>query len=217
MTTLKTFTFSKARPLPVIILADISGSMYGDKIDSLNYAVAEMINSFSQEDVVRTEIHVAVITFGGQGAVIHQSLKPAREIKWGNMTANGMTPMGSAFTIVCQLLEDKEQLPVRAYTPTIVLISDGQPNDEWQEPLATLLNSERAKKAVRLAMGIGEDAETKMLEMFIANPEIPVFMAHETRDIRKFFKYLTFFTTQRSRSSAPDQFMLPPADLERLG
>ena len=217
--TLKTFTVSKARPLPVIILADVSGSMHGEKIDSLNYAVGEMIKVFSQEDIVRAEIHVAVITFGGQEAIMHQSLKPATEIIWQNMKANGMTPMGAAFAIARQLLEDREQLPIRAYLPTIVLVSDGQPNDEWQQPLEALLNSERAKKAVRLAMGIGEDAEHQMLERFIVNPEIPVFMAHQTRDIHKFFKYITNTTTQRSRSATPNQYILPPigGTLERLG
>jgi uncharacterized protein YegL len=191
--------------------------MYGEKIDSLNYAVSEMIRVFSQEDIVRAEIHVAVITFGGQQAIIHQTLKPAKEILWGDMTADGMTPMGGAFTISRQLLEDREQLPIRAYTPTIVLVSDGQPNDSWQEPLQSLLNSDRAKKAVRLAMGIGEDAEPQMLEKFIANPEIPIFMAHQTKDIHKFFKFITFFTTQRSRSVNPNQYMLPAGDLKGLG
>ena len=43
MPSLKEFTVSSARPLPVILLADVSGSMAVDgKIDALNGAVAEM-------------------------------------------------------------------------------------------------------------------------------------------------------------------------------
>ena len=46
MTTLSDFTIATPRPLPVIVLADISGSMSENgKIDSLNQALEEMIKS----------------------------------------------------------------------------------------------------------------------------------------------------------------------------
>src|SRR5438876_10944541 len=61
MSKLKEFTVSSARPLPVILLADVSGSMAADgKIDALNAAVAEMLAAFAEEDDGRAEIHVAV-------------------------------------------------------------------------------------------------------------------------------------------------------------
>ena len=67
MNKLKEFTVSTARPLPVILLADISGSMDEQgKIQSLNQAVREMIESFRDEDDLRAEIHLAVITFGSK-------------------------------------------------------------------------------------------------------------------------------------------------------
>ena len=68
MEKLKEFTLSSARPLPVIVLADISGSMLEHgKIQSLNLAVREMLEAFRDEDDLRAEIHVAVITFGKGG------------------------------------------------------------------------------------------------------------------------------------------------------
>ncbi|HCA19477.1 MAG TPA: hypothetical protein DEO40_02225, partial [Treponema sp.] len=39
------YTVAKARPLPVILLLDRSGSMSGEKISTLNSAVNEMIQS----------------------------------------------------------------------------------------------------------------------------------------------------------------------------
>src|SRR4051812_45128833 len=62
---LKKFVSSSARPLPVIVLADVSGSMREDgKIDALNVALKDMITAFAEEDVGRVEIQVAMITFG---------------------------------------------------------------------------------------------------------------------------------------------------------
>src|SRR3954454_20602242 len=97
---LKEFTVSSARPLPVVLLVDVSGSMSADgKIDALNAAVAEMLAAFAEEDDGRAEIHVAVVTFGGKAAV-HAPLQPARGVRWTPMRANGRTPMRAAIDLV---------------------------------------------------------------------------------------------------------------------
>ena len=44
------FTAPKAKPLPVILLLDVSGSMSGDKIRNLNDAVRDMLNTFSDTE-----------------------------------------------------------------------------------------------------------------------------------------------------------------------
>ena len=66
MSKLKDFSIATARMMPVIILADVSGSMtaYG-KLAALNRAMAEMIAICVSEQDARAPIHVAVITFGG--------------------------------------------------------------------------------------------------------------------------------------------------------
>lgn len=66
MSKLKDFSIATARMMPVIILADVSGSMtaYG-KLAALNRAIAETIAIFASEQDARAQIHVAVITFGG--------------------------------------------------------------------------------------------------------------------------------------------------------
>jgi len=65
MSKLKEFTVSAARPLPVVVLADVSGSMAVDgKIQAANLALREMIEAFQDESDLRAEIHLSVITFG---------------------------------------------------------------------------------------------------------------------------------------------------------
>lgn len=209
--------------MPVIILADVSGSMttHG-KLSSLNRAIAEMITFFADEQDVRAEIYVAVITFGGYGANLHQSLQPASQIQWVDMKATGTTPLGAAFELATLLLEDKTLIPSRSYHPNLVLVSDGQPTDEkgqvsdnWKEPLQHLLNSERASKALRFAMGIGPDADEETLKAFLIgqHPEIPVFRTDETK-IQKFFRWVTVTVSSRSRSVSPNS--VPPIDLDNL-
>lgn len=206
MSKLKEFTTQAARPLPVILLADVSGSMGVDgKIQALNHAVREMIEAFQDESDLRAEIHVSVITFGGQ-ARTHLPLGPARNASWTDLGASGGTPMGAAFDLARELIEDRATVPSRAYRPTIVLVSDGQPTPPGSEaePLRQLLESERGGKAFRMALAIGADADQAVMQAFLADPLARVYRADEARQIRQFFQLVTMSVSSRSRSANPN-------------
>ena len=216
MSELREFTMLSARPLPVIVLADVSGSMSANgKIEALNDAVAEMIAIFADEDGSRAEIHVSVITFGGNQAKLHKAFEPAYGTQWEPMQAAGRTPMGDAFTLAQEIIEDREKISSRSYRPTLILVSDGMPTDEWRSPLSRLLQSERASKAMRFAMGIGVDADHETLTAFLGNDEGRVFEAHEAREIKNFFRWVTMTVTTRSRSAKPNSaVVIEPTDLD---
>ena len=95
---LQQFTATSARPLPVIILADTSGSMGVDgKIQALNLALNNMLNSFKQESRIKAEIQVSIVTFSGETANIYMPLKPVSDINQEiALGASGGTPLGDA-------------------------------------------------------------------------------------------------------------------------
>jgi uncharacterized protein YegL len=62
------------------------------------------------------------------------------------MTADGCTAMGVAFSLAKGLIEDKNVVLSRAYRPTVVLVSDGQPTDAWERPIESLINEGRSSK-----------------------------------------------------------------------
>lgn len=204
---LKDFTVVAARPLPVIVLVDVSGSMSADgKIETLNRSLREMIVSFGSEDDLRAEVHVGVITFGGSKAEAKHPLAPASKLVWDDLKASGKTPLGAALAFASNWLEDKSIIPSRAYMPTLVLVSDGQPDkgDAWQHELQKLLRSERGAKAQRLALAIGADADEQVLKAFIANPEVPVLHAQDAVQISRFFRFVTMSVCSRLASVNPD-------------
>ena len=97
MSELKDFAVNKPRPLPVVLLADVSGSMAAEgKIDAMNQSVKEMVATFANEDDLRAEIHVCVITFGGEAKTLIP-LQPASSVEWTDMTASGFTPLGGGY------------------------------------------------------------------------------------------------------------------------
>lgn len=211
---LREFATLAPRPLPVFVLADISGSMAVDgKIQALNQALRDMIEAFQGEEDLRAEILLSVLTFGDGRARIAQPLLPARQVSWSDLSASGNTPLGACLSLAQGLLEDRAVIPERSYRPTVVLVSDGQPNDAWQQPLQDLLASERSSRAFRFALAIGDDADLTVLRAFLGTPDAHVHRASEARQIRSFFRYVTMSITQRSRSTSPNQpAFAPPED-----
>lgn len=202
---LEKFTIKKPKPLPVLLLLDVSDSMAGEKINNLNNAVSEMINSFKNEKV-DVEIQVAVITFGSE-CKISQKYMNASDIRWQNLQAGGNTPLGECLKLAKEIIEDKETTPSRAYRPAVILVSDGYPTDIWQEPMMSFISNGRSSKCDRMAMAIGNDADKEMLSLFLKGTKNHLFEAKDAADIFKFFKYVTMSVTMRSKSVNPNEII----------
>lgn len=213
------FIKKEGRALPVFILLDVSGSMKGEKIETVNVALKEMINSFKKIENPKGIIELCLITFGGSQVNVIKELSQLKDSDVYTLTANGNTPMGMAFEKVAEMIEDKNVVSSRAYTPTIVLISDGNPTDynpagksieeimAW-ESLMKIHSGIRCSKATKLAMGIGGDVDINILKAFINNNEIPVISAKDNNTISKFFEWVTMSVSVRSVSSNPNQAQL---------
>lgn len=213
---IQSVTVTQARPLPVFLLLDVSGSMsVNGKMEALNQAAQEFLETLAAESTFRSELQVAIITFGGT-AQLHLPLTQAKDARWTPMQAQGGTPLGEALTLLTGLIEDPAQVPSRAYRPTVVLASDGQPNGAWEAPLEHFLKSPRASKAFRFALGIGEDADQGMLKRFLADPQAEVYTARHAKSLIEFFRWVTMSVTARSHSATPDAPMLEAQRLTRV-
>ncbi|KJG23061.1 tellurite resistance protein TerY [Photobacterium iliopiscarium] len=203
------FTVAKAKPLPVVLLLDVSLSMGPNDdenapINVLNRAVDEMVLDFSNNQTNEIEILLSVITFGTE-VKLHLPYTVANQVEWTPLKASGMTPMGGAFAMTKAMIEDKDVTPSRAYRPTLVLVSDGGPNDtHWQEHLSSLVNEGRSQKCDRLAMAIGTSADNRVLNKFIEGTEHTVFQAEDASKIKEFFRFVTMSVTSRTVSQNPN-------------
>ena len=226
------FTVSKPKPLPVIFLIDVSGSM-GEIIDETdmretgqtvfvdgrvwnlveggisriqlcNKCCAKMLESFSDSERNNIEIDVAIITFGST-VQIHTPLTSASEIVWQELQqTDGDTPLGEALKIAKNMIENKSIVPSRAYRPAVILVTDGRPNDNWEEALNLFVSEGRSSKCDRIALGIGRDFDESVLSKFIEGTNRTIFKADEAEQIQEFFKYVTMSVTTRSLSKNPN-------------
>src|SRR5712691_4616297 len=109
--------------------------------------------------------------------------------------------MGRAFTLVAEHLKAPPMVP-RCLPPVLVLISDGYPTDDVNRGLNAIMAQPWGKKAVRLAIGIGGDADYNMLQKFIGNPEILACHANNPEALILYIKWASTAAVQAA--SAPN-------------
>ena len=192
-----------SRPLHFIWIADSSGSMEQDgKIQALNTAIREAIPHMRKvaEDNPNAQVLVRAVKFSN-GAQWHLSQPtPVADFAWTDLAAEGETDMGKALQLVAEQLK-MPPMSERALPPVLVLISDGQPTDDYASGLKALMEQPWGRKAVRIAIAIGEDADTEVLQKFIGNPEVKPLQANNPEALVKYIKWVS--TAVLKSASAP--------------
>ena len=192
------------RPLHFIWIADCSGSMAVDgKIQSLNTAIKEAIPHMQDvaDENPNAQVLVRAVRFS-DGAQWHVS-QPTdiADFKWDDLEAGGVTAMGMALNIVADQLKIPPMTD-RALPPVLVLISDGQPTDDFTSGLQALMNEPWGRKAVRIAIAIGEDADQEVLKKFIANPELKPLQANSPESLTKYIRWVSTAVLKSASSPA---------------
>jgi uncharacterized protein YegL len=176
------------RPLHLFILADCSGGMDGKKMDSLNFAIIQMLQNFEDWDrgELEAELKFRVLKFATEPEWHVEEPAPIAEFRryWTDITAvqHGWTNMGAAFREIARALAP-DRLESRALRPAIVLVTDGLPTDrpgEFDAGLDALLAVPAGKAAFRAAVAIGADANSDYLNRFIGDPSVPVLVAERS-------------------------------------
>ena len=190
------------RPLHFIFLADCSTSMSGEKVQALNHAIQEAIPHMREvaKGNPNAEVLVRAIRFSA-GAQWHVS-QPTNvdEFEWNDLSTSGRTDMGHALRLVTEALK-VSSMPERALPPVLVLVSDGQPTDDFEGGRQALMAEPWGMKAVRLAIAIGNDADTHVLQRFIGHAEIQPLQASNAEDLVNYIRWAS--TAVLQAASAP--------------
>jgi uncharacterized protein YegL len=192
------------RPLHFIWLADCSGSMGNDgKIQALNTAIREAIPHMQRvaDENPNAQVLVRAVKFAS-GAQWHVAQPtPVAAFRWPDLKAGGHTDMGKALALVAEALK-MPPMSERALPPVLVLVSDGQPTDHFEAGLSALLDQPWGKKAVRMAIAIGEDADHDVLQKFIGHPELRPLQANNPEALVSYIKWVSTAVLQAASSPA---------------
>jgi uncharacterized protein YegL len=190
------------RPLHFIWITDCSGSMSVDgKVQALNNAIRETLPHMRRvaDDNPNAQVLVRALAFS-TGAWWHvERPTPVEEFRWADLSADGVTDLGQAMLLAAEALRFPEG--ERGLVPVLVLVSDGQPTDDYKAGLNALLAEPWGLKAVRIAIAIGRDADTEVLQQFIANPELRPLQANRPDDLVHYIRWAS--TAVLKRASTP--------------
>ena len=211
------------KPLHFIFVLDVSGSMRrGGRIQALNHAIAEVIPHLRDEarHNPHAQLMVRVLAFATTAEWIVEEPTPIDEFQWHRLDAvpQGFTELGSALHVLADAFQDLDE-QLGGFPPAIILVSDGRPTHtsgiSFADGLQELLSQRWGAAAIRLALGVGRDADLHSLRRFIGHENIPLLRADSPEQL---VEYIVWASRAASRvASMPvvrvgsDAFAPPPA------
>lgn len=193
------------KSMTIFFLIDVSGSMKGTKIGSLNSTMEELLPSLIGVGEASTDVKIAIMKFSTD--VEWATPEPVRIEEyqyWDRLEAEGLTFMGDAFLELSRKLSRSSFLnsPSISFAPVIFLLSDGSPNDDWKKGLETLKQNKWFQHGLKIALGIGSKVNMDVLRAFTGNDELAV-QAKNAEQLRELIKLLAVTSSQiGSRSLA---------------
>lgn len=203
------------RPLHFFVLADCSGSMAADgKMQALNNAMRETIPHLVEvaDANPHAMVLVRVLAFS-TGARWHvDAPTPVEEFQWADLTADGYTDLGAALDLLAGELSSPP-MEERALPPAIVLVSDGMPTDDYRVAYNALVDEAWGARSVRLAVGIGRDADREMLNGFVSSEELGAVTANNPEQLAHMIRWASVHAS-RAASTATALPAFGPAPID---
>jgi uncharacterized protein YegL len=199
------------RPLHFFVVADCSGSMAADgKMQALNNALREALPHLVSVALQNphADLLVRVLAYSSGAWWEREVPTPIQDFAWSDLEAGGYTDLGAALSTLARQLE-VPPMEERALPPAIILISDGMPTDDWQRGLDDLLAQPWGDRSVRMAVGIGRDADHEVLQRFIGNAEVPPLTASNPEQLVRLIRWASTHAGRVASTMAADE--PPPA------
>ena len=103
----------------------------------------------------------------------------------------------------------------RALPPAVLLISDGMPTDDYKPALGRFLDEPMGRRAVRMAVGIGRDADLEVLERFVGSSGNGPVTANNPEQLVRMIRWASTHASRvASNLVAPSNTVGPMSDAE---
>lgn len=197
-----------ARKMVLFYLFDKSGSMDGTKIGQVNYAMRDIPKIIKEisDGAPNANIMVAAATFSSYVEWITPKPEtPEDFIKhWHDIRADGVTSLGAALRSLNEKMSRKAFLgdnPMGYLAPGIIILSDGEPTDEWESALDDIKKNNWFKSATKVAFAVGDDANRDILANICGTNEAVVSIK-DPEKIRQYIKFVTATVSKTGTTSS---------------
>ena len=208
-----------ARTMTLFYLFDKSGSMFGTKIGQVNYAMKDIPQIIKEvaEGAPNANITVAAATFSsGVEWITPKPQTPDEFINtWKDLEAEGLTSLGAALKSLNEKMSRKAFLgdnPMGYLAPGVIILSDGEPTDDWEGALAELQKNNWFKSALKVAFAVGDDANKDVLAKICGTNEA-VITIDDPQKIRQYIKFVTAAVSKTGTTSQATSGLTPQEEL----
>jgi len=201
------------RRLPVYLLIDTSGSMFGEPIQSVNVGLQAMMASLRQDPHALESVYLSIITFDKEVNLIF-GLTELAQVQLPEITTpqSGPTFLGMALKmvrerVITEVIESNGS-DKGDWMPLLFIMTDGKPSDlqEFKEAVPLLRDM---KFGSIVACAAGPKAKEEFLQELTENV-----VSLDTTDayaFQSFFKWVSESVSIGNRSiGASDDLALPP-------
>lgn len=182
------------RQLQMVMLLDCSGSMAGEKIASLNYAIRSALSELRQvaSENPEVDMRLSAIRFADMAEWHIHDPTPVDDVEWEDISAGGETAMGQALVLASDMFAS-DRFAGRQLPPVVLLVTDGYSTDDFDTAFAEFLANEAAGHATRLAVAIGDTADFETLETFVDTQStgIAPLRARNAPELVRYIKWAT--------------------------
>lgn len=194
------------RTMHLFFMVDTSGSMSGAKIGAVNNAIRNVLPIVRDisDNNADAEIKIAALNFSNGCEWLYNEVKNAEDFEWTDQTAGGGTDLGEACRDIEKVLHQKGgwmYSSCGSYAPVFILLSDGGPTDDFDSGVAALWKNNWFKAGIKVAIAIGEDADTDVLAKFTGNIE-RVIRVHDVETLKKVIRVVAVTSSQVGSASA---------------
>lgn len=195
---------------PVVLLLDTSGSMSGQPINELNAGVAIFKQEVQKDEKARLRVEVAIITIRDEQPQLVQPFVTINEFNPQTLTTSGRTPMGQAIELALDQVEafkkNCKEIGISYYQPWVVLITDGDPTDDWQNAAQRVKKATDTDKLCFFAIGVS-NANMDILKQIAPSTTPPVML--DGLKFKELFRWLSDSMERVSISKIGEQVDLP--------
>ena len=177
------------RRLPVYLLLDCSGSMYGEPIEAVKNGVQVLVSTLRQDPYALETAYLSIITFDSSARQV-APLTELSAFQQPNIQASGCTALGEALALLAQKA-DQEVTKTTAdqkgdWKPLVFIMTDGEPTDDLNKGLAEF---KKRKWGMVVACAAGAGANTDTLKK-ITECVVSLDTA-DSATIKAFFKWVS--------------------------
>ena len=179
---------------PVVLLLDVSSSMDGAPIRELNDGVRQFLRETAEDEAAGMSVELEIITFD-DSAKRFLPFSPIAKVNRNPapFQAGGWTHMGAALRMATQDLKQRRELyrrtGVSSYRPWVILMTDGAPNDHWEEAAREMREMGERGRIQYIGVEIGRNADHGTLCRILPRQPGPVRL--QGLRFKQFFRWLT--------------------------